>query len=124
MDACGTIDACGCPGVPPPFTHDLDAVLRHPPNQLLRQRLIIANPQHILRGVVCFQRLAEVLQRRGGRGEAEVGLVHGERIHEPRFDEERVSPLDGFLGLWRGVLEDEMDHAQVRLTGAGDTNSL
>ena len=121
MDARGTIDACGCPGVPPPFTHDLDAVVSHPPNQLLRQRLIIANPQHILRR---FQRLAEVLQRRGGRGEAEVGLVHGECIHEPRLDEERVSPPHGFLGLRRGVLEDEMDHAQVRLPGAGDTNSL
>lgn len=66
-----------------------------------------------------FQFLAEMPQRVSRRGEAEMGLVRGERVHEPRFDEERVSPLDGFLGLRRGALEDGVDRAQMRLAGAG-----
>lgn len=45
--------------------------------------------------------------------------MRGERVHEPRLDEERASPFDGFLGLQRGALEDGVDRAHVRLSGAG-----
>jgi hypothetical protein len=47
-----------------------------------------------------------------------VRLECGERENESRLHEERVSPLDRFLGLRRYALEDRVEPAQLRLAFA------
>src|SRR3990167_456643 len=98
------------------FAHNLETVLRHPANQILRQGLVVRNLQGTLGGFVFFQFLLKWLQPRRHWREVEMGLVRGESEQEPGFHEKWRAPLDRFLGLRRDALEKFVQPAQMRLT--------
>src|SRR5262245_41782179 len=83
-----------------------DGVLRHLANQGLGERLVVADLQRALRGLVLLQLLSESFQSPRHEREIEVRLVRREGEQEARLDEERGVPLDLLLGLRRGLLED------------------
>src|SRR5690349_2404904 len=84
-------------------------------DQRLGQRLIVANLEEILGGVVLLQFLSERIQARGHRRETEMRFVRGKCEQESGLDEERAAPFDLLLGLRRDALQYLVQLRQVRL---------